>query len=150
MDESLGPVEHALQNSLGSAHFPQNIDVNPSQSVGHFMGDSRLRHCALDRVLDQLFVPRFSGTAIVELRNNVSGFIVGIGINARERPDSAAGSPCARALAVGRRDSLAAFHKRQDLGSRHQYGVERFHWTFSISSPLSRTPIARLEMVSRS
>ena len=104
-----GLLQHAVQDALCAAHFPQDVDVDRALATGNFIGAFDLRDAAANAVFDQLFMSFSAGFAVKHLRNHVAFVVITIRIHRRNRPDSASGSPCARTRVIGRGNAFTAF-----------------------------------------
>ena len=100
VNETLGPIEHAMQHPLGRGHLPQDIHMDAAFAVRALMGDARLLDAAGDRVSDQLLVAFATGPPEIKLLDQDARFVVAVGIDAREGADPARGGPGARTLPV--------------------------------------------------
>ena len=124
--------------------------MDAAHTVGRLVGDPSLGYGTLNCVIDEFFVPVLAGSSPVQLWDDISPLIVGIGIDPRKCADPTTRGPGSRALAIRRRNAFSAFYERKYFGTGHQYRVESLHRTFSPSSPpfgATRTPP---EVVSRS
>src|SRR5206468_7830865 len=79
---------------------------------------------AVDRILDEFFVPFATGQRPINLGDDPSFGIVAVGIDGADGADAAGGGPGAGAGVVGRRHALAALDQRPDLTPAVQDGLE--------------------------
>src|SRR5439155_26866147 len=93
---------------------------------------ARLIDAAADRIGDQLLMTLAPCLAVVDLGQQIAIGIEGIRIDAGECSHPATGGPGTRTLAVGYRDTLAAFDQRPDLPARDD---DRLKWLHAASLP---------------
>src|SRR6185437_7317075 len=117
VDEPARAFEHAMQDALGRRHLPQHVHMYAAAATAALIGDARLLDAAGDRKGDQLLMPLAPRAAVIDLRDAAAIGIIGIGVDAGERADAAAGRPGTRALAVRNRDAFAALDERQHLAT---------------------------------
>ncbi len=117
VDQALGPFQHAVQDAFRPAHFPKHVHMKPAQAVGRFIGHARLMDAAADGIGNQFLMAFASGLAIVNLRQEPTFGVEGIGVDARKGAHAAAGGPGPRAFAIGDRNALATLHERPDLAA---------------------------------
>ena len=121
--------QHAMQDALGTAHFPQHIDVDGADAAlqfrgGDLIGALHLGDPAIDAVLHQFFMTIAAGGGAVDLRDDVAIGVIAVGVDRAHRANPAGQCPGARRGVVGGRNTLAAFHQRPHLAATHH---QRFH-----------------------
>ena len=85
-----------MQHALRAAHFPQHVDVDRALAAGDLIGALDLRDGAVDRILDQLFVPLAAGQRLIDLRDDPAFGIVAVGVDRADTvpmPPAAAQAP---------------------------------------------------------
>ena len=98
----------------------------PTASAGHLVRHTRLSDSAADCVRYELLVTIAPGPATIDLRNNVTIVIEGVGVDAGKGTDTTRGSERAGAPSGGDRHTLAALDDRQDLATRDIQGLQQF------------------------
>ena len=111
-------LEHTVEDALGAAHLPQDVDVDRALAAGDVIGALDLGDGAVDRVADQLLVPLAPGQRMVDLGDDPPFGVVAVGVDRGDGADAAGGGPGARAQCVGRRHALAALDQRQHFAPR--------------------------------
>src|SRR4029077_15236436 len=86
-----------------------------------------LLDAAGDRVGGELLVPLTAGVARIDLRGQVAGLAVTVGVDAGKGADPGRGGPGAGTLAVRDRNALAALYQRQHLATRNDQRVQGLH-----------------------
>ena len=110
--QSLGALQHVLENLLRAAHFPQYVDVDGALAIGDVIGAAHLLHSAIDGKADQFLVAPLPREGLIALGHDFTFGVVGVGIDGGNRADTARGSPCARAGVIGRSHALATLNQR--------------------------------------
>ena len=116
-DQTLGPLQHAVQHALRATHFPQHVDVDRTRPARDLPRAMDLLHGAVDRVLDQLLVPLAPGQRAIDLGDDLALGIIAVGVHRRHGADAARRCPGARRRMVGCRDALAPLDQRPDLAA---------------------------------
>jgi hypothetical protein len=62
-----GLLQHAFQDLLRAAHFPQDVDVDRALAVRDLVSAADLFDPARDAIGDQLFVPLAPGQLFIDL-----------------------------------------------------------------------------------
>ena len=125
VDQPLGAFEDGLQDARRPRRLPQDVHVDAAVAARNLVSQARLGDAAVDGVGDQLLVAIASGTATINLRNDLALVVERIGVDAGEGPDTAGGGKGAGAAPVGNRDALAAFDDRQHLAARDWKSVQQ-------------------------
>ena len=118
--DALGAFEHTMENTLATAHLPQNVHVDRAVAAGEFVSNLCLVDAALDGIGNELFVPVTSTLAVIDLIDHLAVFAREVGIDA---------------FAIGNSNALAAFHQRKCFTSGNSNSVKRFH---TLSRPVSQ------------
>src|SRR4051794_14170520 len=69
-DEALGLFEDSVEHALSAPHLPQYVDVDRALAARDLISALDLRDRAVDRILDQLFVPVAAGERLINLRDD--------------------------------------------------------------------------------
>ena len=125
-DHALRSGQHAFENFLRAAHFPQHVDVDRAVAARHFVGAFDLSDRTVDAVADQLLVAFLAGQGFVNLGYDLALGIIAIGIDRADRADPTSGRPSTRTHAVGGRDALAALDHRPDFTSTIKNWLQAF------------------------
>ena len=97
MDQPLGAVHNALQNFFGTAHFPQDIQMDTTIATGNVMSNAGLRNPAPNALDNQFPMALATGFTVIDHGYKATGFVDIIRINPRDRADTASGGPRPRA-----------------------------------------------------
>ena len=81
MNQIAAFIEYAFQHTLGAAHFPQNIDMQPSTIAAGFVGNPGLGNAALDGIFDQLLMAVLARAAAINLRDRLAQGVKGVRID---------------------------------------------------------------------
>src|SRR3546814_15289297 len=92
-DEPRRTLQHALEHLLRAAHFPQYVDVDRTLAAGDVVRAPDLVDRAVDRITDQLVVPLAAGQRAIDLRDDLAFGVIAVGVNRRDRPDTARRRP---------------------------------------------------------
>src|SRR3546814_762679 len=125
-DEPLRTLQHALEHLLRAAHFPQYVDVDRTLAAGDVVRAPDLVDRAVDRITDQLVVPLAAGQRAIDLRDDLAFGVIAVGVNRRDRPDTARRRPGAARHMVGRRHALATLDQRPDFTSAVKDRLQTF------------------------
>ena len=131
-----------MEDSLGAAHLPQDVDVDRTLARGDLVSALHLRNRAVDRVFDQFLVAFAAGQPLVDLGDDPTLRIVAVGIDSADGADAAGCRPGARARVIGRGDPFAAFDQRPDFAPSVEDGLEALEQITSPGAPApSKAPI---------
>ena len=116
-DHPLGLFQHAMQDALRPAHFPQHVDVDRAPAIGNLIGALDLLDRAVDRIGDQFLMAVAAGAAVIDLGDDIAETVIAVGIDGGHRADAASRRPGTGTRMVGHRNALAAFDQRPDFAA---------------------------------
>jgi hypothetical protein len=119
-----------VEDPLGAAHLPQDVDVDGALSAGDVIGPLDLGDGPVDRILDQLLVPLAPGQGVVDLRDDPSFGVVAVGVDRRDGADSARGGPGARTGVVAGGNALAALDQGPNFAAAVQDRLQTLEHMF--------------------
>ena len=109
---------------MGTAHFPQDVDIETPQALAQVVGPLNLGNAAFDGKVNQLLMAVPAGAAMIDLRDDVADLVKKIGIDRGHRSNAAGVSPRARRVAAGNGNALAPFDQGQDFLAGKSYRVQ--------------------------
>jgi hypothetical protein len=62
--------QHAVEHALRAAHFPQHVDVDRALAARNVERAADLLDRAVDRILDELFMPVAARQRAIDLRDD--------------------------------------------------------------------------------
>src|SRR3546814_107403 len=109
------PFEDAFQHALRAAHLPQHVDVDRALAPGDVPGALHLLHPAVDGIGDQFLMSPAAAQLAVDLGDDLAGRVIAVGVDGRNRADSASRRPCARRGVIAHRNALATLYQWQQF-----------------------------------
>ena len=136
---ALRAFQHAFQDFLGAAHFPQDVDVDGTLAAGNLVGALHLGHGPVDAIADQLAMAFQPGHLFIDLRHDLAFGIIGIGIDRTDRADAARRRPGTRTGMVGSRHALAALDQRPHFAASIKDRLQPLELHYFPNFPLAAT-----------
>src|SRR3546814_5389688 len=98
-----------------SAHLPQHVAVARALAPGDVPGALHLLHPAVDGIGDQFLMSPAAAQLAVDLGDDLAGRVIAVGVDGRNRADSASRRPCARRGVIAHRHALATLYQWQQF-----------------------------------